>query len=96
MYNAALLWDGLAVYTLTQTNIYADSAHRGLMMWALIALIWSSKLVKTIPWFWAYPMDFFLYFVIPAYPLFAYWHSLLKVYTALTFWDLAWSGRKLE
>jgi cellulose synthase/poly-beta-1,6-N-acetylglucosamine synthase-like glycosyltransferase len=96
MYNAALFWDALAVYTLTQTNLYAQSTHRAIMLCSLVAFIWISKLVKTIPWFWAYPADFLLYFVIPAYPLFAYWHSLLKVYTAFTFWDLAWSGRKLK
>jgi cellulose synthase/poly-beta-1,6-N-acetylglucosamine synthase-like glycosyltransferase len=96
LYNAALFWDGLAVYTLTRTDMYAQSSHRVAMLCALVGFIWISKLVKTIPWFWAYPMDFFLYFVIPAYPLFAYWRSLLKVYTAFTFWDLAWSGRKLK
>jgi hypothetical protein len=96
LYNAALFWDGLAVYTLTRTDMYAQSSHRVAMLCALVGFIWISKLVKTIPWFWAYPMDFFLYFVIPAYPLFAYWHSLLKVYTAFTFWDLVWSGRKLK
>jgi hypothetical protein len=95
LYNAALFWDGLAVYVLMHTDLYAQSAHRTAMLCGLVAFIWTTKLVKTIPWFWAYPMDFLLYFVIPAYPLFAYWHSLLKVYTAFTFWDLAWSGRKL-
>jgi hypothetical protein len=96
MYNAALIWDTLAVYTLTCTNWYAQSIHRAAMLCTLVGFIWLSKLVKTIPWFWEYPMDFLLYFMIPAYPLFAYWHSLLKVYTAFTFWDLAWSGRKLK
>jgi hypothetical protein len=48
------------------------------------------------PVVWTYPVDFLLYFVIPAYPMFAYWHSLLKIFTAFTFWDLAWSGRKLK
>lgn len=95
MYNAALVWDSLAVYTLTQTNVYAESSRRTAILGGLIMFIWTSKLVKTIPWFWAYPTDFLLYFVIPAYPLFAYWHSLLKIWTAFTFWDLAWSGRKL-
>jgi hypothetical protein len=52
------------------------------------------KLVKTIPWFYKYPMDFLLYFVIPAYPLAVYCHSILKLWTAVTFWDLEWSGRK--
>jgi hypothetical protein len=55
-----------------------------------------TKLVKTIPWYMAYPTDFFLYFVIPAASMFTYFHSLLKVYTAFTFWDLTWSGRKLK
>ncbi|CBX94470.1 predicted protein [Plenodomus lingam JN3] len=96
MYNAALFWDSLMVYTLMQTNLYANSSHPALLLCAMVGLIWISKLVKTIPWFWEYPIDFLLYFVIPAYPAFAYWHSLLKVYTAFTFWDLAWSGRKLE
>jgi hypothetical protein len=95
MYNAALVWDFLAVFALTKTHLYAQSAHPGLLLTALVVFIWMSKLVKTIPWFWEYPMDFFLYFVIPAYPLFAYGHSLLKIWTAFTFWDLAWSGRKL-
>ncbi len=96
MYNAALLWDSLAVYTLTRTDFYARSAHQASLIAGLILFIWTTKLVKSLPWFWAYPMDFFLYFVIPACPLFVYWHSLLKLYTAFTFWDLAWSGRKLD
>ena len=96
LYNAALFWDSLAVYTLMQTDLYAQSDHRAAILCGFVGFIWMTKLVKTIPWFWAYPMDFVLYFVIPAYPLFAYWHSLLKVYTAFTFWDLAWSGRKLK
>lgn len=95
MYNAALIWDSLAVYALTQTNMYAEAAHPKVLLWGLIFFIWMTKLVKTIPWFWAHPMDFVLYFVIPAYPMFAYYHSLLKIWTAFTFWDLAWSGRKL-
>ena len=33
----------------------------------------------------AYPVDFVLYYLIPAYPLFTYYHSFEKVYTALTF-----------
>jgi hypothetical protein len=96
LYNAALIWDSLAVYILTQTDMYAQSSDRMAMMGLLVGFIWMSKLVKTIPWFWEYPVDFFLYFVIPAYPCFTYWHSLLKVYTAFTFWDLTWSGRKLK
>jgi cellulose synthase/poly-beta-1,6-N-acetylglucosamine synthase-like glycosyltransferase len=95
LYNAALIRDGLAIYVLTQTKMYAESAHPTAILCGLIVFIWLSKLVKTIPWFSAYPVDFLLYFVIPAYPMFAYYHSILKIWTAFTFWDLAWSGRKL-
>ncbi|KAH7406104.1 glycosyltransferase like family 2-domain-containing protein [Phaeosphaeria sp. MPI-PUGE-AT-0046c] len=96
LYNAALVWDTLAVYTFAHTGLYAQSSHRVALLCSLVVFIWLTKLVKTIPWFWAYPVDFMLYFMIPAYPCFAYWHSLLKVYTAFTFWDLTWSGRKLK
>jgi hypothetical protein len=96
LYNAALLWDCLAIYALTHTDIYAQSAHRVVMLFSLVVFVWLIKLVKTIPWFWEYPMDFLLQFAVPAYPAFFYWHSLLKLYTAFTFCDLAWSGRKLK
>ncbi|KAF2823544.1 hypothetical protein CC86DRAFT_422452 [Ophiobolus disseminans] len=72
LYNAALFWDSLAVYTPTQTGMYEQSHHRVAILCATVSFIWITKLVKTIPWFWKYPTDFFLYFMIPAYPLFAY------------------------
>lgn len=96
LYNAALFWDGLAVYTLMHTVAYRESFHQATILGGYIAFIWATKLIKTAPWFWAHPMDFLLYFMIPAYPAFAYYHSILKVWTAFTFWDLAWSGRKLN
>jgi hypothetical protein len=96
LYNAALIWDTVLVYAFSSTDFYQQKSHYSdIALGGLIVFIWMSKLTKTVPWFWAYPMDFLLYFVIPAYPLFAYFHSALKIYTAFTFWDLAWSGRKL-
>jgi hypothetical protein len=94
LYNAALIFDSLAVFTLTQTNLYANFLHRTQMLCGLSFFIWMTKLVKTIPWFYRYPMDFLLYFVIPAYPLAVYCHSILELWTAVTFWDLEWLGRK--
>jgi hypothetical protein len=55
LYNAALIWDSLAVYILTQTDLYAQSCHHMAMLGLLIGFIWMSKLVKTTPWFWKYP-----------------------------------------
>lgn len=93
LYNAALLWDALAVYVLLQTDLYAASAHPRLLLLALVYVFQLAKLVKTHEWWVAHPADFVLYYLIPAYPLFTYWHSLLKLYTALTFWNTEWSGR---
>lgn len=71
LYNAALFWDCLAVYTLTQNDMYTQSHYRAAVLYGIVGFIWITKLVKTVPWFWAYSTDFFLYFMIPAYPLFA-------------------------
>lgn len=93
LYNAAAIWDGLAIYMLTMTNVYAESSHPKLLIFTLIYVFQLTKLIKTHEWWIAYPMDFVLYYLIPAYPLFTYYHSFKKVYTALTFWNTEWSGR---
>ena len=96
LYNAALFWDPLIVFTLTRTEFFKTSERPGCLVAGLVGFIWLTKLIKTIPWFVKYPQDFLLYFFpIPAYPLFAYGHSILKFWTMFTFWDLSWSGRKL-
>jgi hypothetical protein len=94
VYNAALFWDPLMVYSLTSTEYYKNSERTGTLLICSIAFIWATKLIKTSPWFLEHPDDFFLYFFpIPAYPLFAYFHSLLKIWSILTWWDISWSGR---
>ncbi|KAK3209261.1 hypothetical protein GRF29_69g1241325 [Pseudopithomyces chartarum] len=94
VYNAALFWDPLMVYSLTSTEYYKNSERSGTLLICSIAVIWATKLIKTSPWFLEHPDDFFLYFFpIPAYPLFAYFHSFLKIWSILTWWDISWSGR---
>ncbi|KAF9698716.1 hypothetical protein EKO04_003007 [Ascochyta lentis] len=95
LYNAALVWDLLAVYTLTQTTLFTQSAHPRLLLAAFVYFLQLTKLVKTAAWWWAHPVDFLLYFVIPMYPAFTYRHSLMKIHTAFTCLDMEWSGRKL-
>lgn len=95
MYNAALIWDSLALFTFTRTSFFAASAHPWLVLFVLFYAIQLTKLVKTAAWWWTHPLDFLLYFVVPAYPLFTYRHSLMKIYTVFTCLDLEWSGRKL-
>ncbi|KAF1954901.1 hypothetical protein CC80DRAFT_506135 [Byssothecium circinans] len=97
MWNAALIWDPLMVFVLTRTNLYQTSSHPGTLMGNFVGFIYATKLVKTAPWFWKHPSDFFLYFFpIPAYLVFVYYHSVLKVYTFCTLGDTEWSGRKLS
>ncbi|KAL6151282.1 hypothetical protein ACJQWK_10873 [Exserohilum turcicum] len=96
MYNAALFWDFLAVWTFTTTAFFRDSQVQYRWLGALVFAIWMSKLTKTAAWFMRQEnrSDFFWYFFpIPAYPLFAYSHSIIKVYTAATFWVNDWGGR---
>ncbi|KAJ4360256.1 uncharacterized protein N0V89_000816 [Didymosphaeria variabile] len=96
LYNAALIWDPLMVGTFWLTKLYQESEHRGALTAGLIGFIWATKFIKTAPWFWKYPQDFLLYFFpVPVWFLFVYGHSILKIFTAFTFWDLAWTGREL-
>lgn len=50
-------------------------------------------MVKIAPHFYEHPYDLLW---IPAYLCYAYWHSLVKMYCAVTFWDHSWGGRNLE
>ena len=94
--NLALFWDGGMMYTLTRTNFFSEAENPG---WTLIyfgTFIYFTKLPKLIPHFLRYPTDFILFFFpIPAYHLFAYFHSLISIWTFLTIWDISWSRRNL-
>lgn len=50
-------------------------------------------MVKIAPHFYDHPSDLIW---LPAYIAFAYWHSFVKLYCALTFWDYSWNGRNLK
>jgi hypothetical protein len=99
MYNAGLFWDVLAVWKFTTTTFFRDSPVQYRWLGLLISVIWMSKLTKTLPWFIHKQnrSDFFWYFFpIPAYPLFVYCHSILKIYTVATFWVNDWGGRNQD
>ncbi|PVH99955.1 glycosyltransferase family 2 protein [Periconia macrospinosa] len=96
MWNASLLWDPALVITLLRTAMYKQSMNKVSVILALVGFIYATKLIKTVPWFWANPDYFFLYFFpIPLTPLFSHFHSLLKIWTYITAIDTSWSGRKL-
>ena len=96
LFNMALFWDCGMLYVLTQTNVYSESRNPTLLLLCFAGWIYLTKLVKLLPYFLRHPTDFLLFFFpIPAYPLFIYGHSLLKLWAGFTFWDHSWTGRNL-
>ncbi len=91
--NFALVIDPLLVYLFIRSELYRDSDDRVLLLKWLIAWVLASKLVKLLPHFVDHPGDVVFF---PGYVVFSYFHSLLKFYALLTFWNCSWSGRKLD
>ncbi|KAI1851569.1 hypothetical protein JX266_003031 [Neoarthrinium moseri] len=87
--NFALLFDPLLVYVFSQTPAY----ELNWSVWYLMGWIIMTKFLKLIPYFLQNPRDLVLF---PGYVLFAYFHSLIKLFALVTFWDVAWSGRNIE
>ncbi len=87
--NFAAVTDPLLIYLFTRCPAYnAPFTLAGLVCWILF-----TKIVKVFDYFRRHPQDIPLF---PAYLGFAYFHSLIKLWTLLTFWDCTWSGRQLE
>jgi cellulose synthase/poly-beta-1,6-N-acetylglucosamine synthase-like glycosyltransferase len=88
--NFAAIVDPLLVYLLTQSAVYHNIRYTlpALLVWILF-----TKTVKVFDYFRRHPRDIPLF---PAHLLFAYFHSLIKLWALLTFWDLTWSGRRLN
>lgn len=87
--NFALFYDAALVYTLSRSMFAkADSS----VFWMLGTWILASKMVKLTPYFLRNPKDLVY---LPGYLVFAYYHSLIKLYAGLTFWVTTWSGRDL-
>jgi hypothetical protein len=59
----------------------------------LATWIFCTKMVKLTPYFLREPQDLIM---LPGYFVFAYFHSLIKLYAGLTFWETNWGGRNLS
>lgn len=79
--------------TLTRTSFYAASSHQSLLIKLMAGWILCSKMIKIAPHFFDHPSDLAW---LPTYIAFAYWHSFVKLYCGLTFWDHSWNGRNLK
>ncbi|KAK4041847.1 glycosyltransferase [Parachaetomium inaequale] len=86
--NFAAVTDSLLVYLLTKSSAYTSITLAGLVSWILF-----TKTVKVFDYFRRHPQDIILF---PVYLAFAYFHSFIKFWTLLTFYDCTWSGRRLD
>ncbi|KAF2726584.1 hypothetical protein EJ04DRAFT_453054 [Polyplosphaeria fusca] len=87
--NFALFYDAGLIYSLKQT---AWAKENGIVVTYLILWIFASKMIKLVPYFLRHPHDLIY---IPGYILFAYYHSLIKLWALVTFGSNAWCGRNL-
>lgn len=85
-FNFALFWDPLIVY------LWYGSSYVGFTAYHLVLVILGSKLIKIAPFFYRNPQDVWLF---PFQVLFAYFHSFVKLWALLTFYDCSWGGRNL-
>ncbi|KAI1157369.1 nucleotide-diphospho-sugar transferase [Nemania serpens] len=93
--NLALFWDFGMVFVLTKSTFYLQSSCRQELLFSLWLWIYFAKSVKLMGYFYHHPQDFVLFFFpIPAYHLFAWFHSFIKLYAAATFYNTSWTGRK--
>lgn len=90
--SGALFWDPALVYSFWRTC--SEATHRQLLTGCFLVFIWLTKFYKLGPYFRKRPQDFFL-FALP-HLLFVYIHSLISLWSYLTFWDCSWAGRKLN
>ncbi|GKU06033.1 unnamed protein product [Fusarium langsethiae] len=88
LFNFAILWDVLLIFTLVKSANAGPSDVVLLLIW----MFWT-KVVKLVPHFLKYPSDFPL---IVCQVVFGYVHSFIKLWAWITFWDCGWSGRNLE
>jgi cellulose synthase/poly-beta-1,6-N-acetylglucosamine synthase-like glycosyltransferase len=89
-FNFALLIDPMLVYLLYHTDYVSESSWTSI--WLLLIWIVCSKMVKLITYFYRERRDLLFF---PFYILFAYYHSLIKLWALFTFWDVSWAGRNI-
>lgn len=92
LFNFALFYDAALLWTLYNALNEYPAPERSTACWVACLGLWilASKLVKPFPHFRQHPKDLLF---LPGYILFGYYHSLIKLYALITFWDVAWSGR---
>ncbi|KAK0624560.1 hypothetical protein B0T17DRAFT_590453 [Bombardia bombarda] len=87
--NFAAITDPALITLFTHSSWYTTPSRLNVLLaWMLF-----TKTIRVIPYFRRHPQDIWLF---PVYLLFGYYHSLIKFWSLLTFWDCTWNGRNLE
>ena len=89
-FNFALFYDPALLYVLYNHTTFG---HSTTALYQLAAFIFCTKLIKLLSHFSRHPKDLIF---LPGYLLFAYFHSLIKLWSLLTFWSTSWGGRDLS
>ncbi|KAK4116821.1 glycosyltransferase family 2 protein [Canariomyces notabilis] len=87
--NFAAIIDPLLIYLFTHSSAYVSAKSLA----CLVGWILLTKVPKIFAYFRQHPQDIWLF---PVYVLFAYFHSFIKLWALLTFYDCGWSGRQLN
>ncbi|CAK7562280.1 MAG: hypothetical protein SEPTF4163_000116 [Sporothrix epigloea] len=87
--NSSLAEDGRGIRVTTSAV-----ARKSLVVTLLPLLCWmlAFKMVKPFAYFWRHPQDLL---ILPAYFLFTWMHSFIKLKGLLTFYNINWEGRSL-
>lgn len=86
-FNFALFNDAGLFYLLRRSGFGSWGTYCALGIW-----IFATKMIKLTPYFLRHPEDLTM---LPGYFAFAYFHSFVKLYALLTFWNCHWGGRNL-
>ena len=89
-FNSALFYDPALFYVLYNHTTFGHSTSA---LCGLTAFIFCTKLVKLLPHLIRNSKDLMF---LPGYILFAYCHSLIKLWSLLTFYSTSWGGRDLS
>ena len=89
----ALIFDSGLLYTFWLALQESQNSNTKLWMTLLCTWILVSKLVKKVEYFRRNPADLVY---LPACILFAYYHSFIKMYAAVTWWKMGWTCWKFS
>ncbi|KAK4202916.1 family 2 putative glycosyltransferase [Triangularia verruculosa] len=85
--NFALATDALLFYLYNRAKGANQAGNIILATWIIFV-----KFVKVFEYYYRHPQDIWTF---PAYLLFAYYHSFIKAWALITFYNHAWTGRNL-